>query len=95
MESYGTIPQGAQLQAQKYHLEIPDQDISDLKELIRLSKLAPKTYENLQTDGRFGVSHEWMSKVKKYWLNGYDWYVRCCQQPDYSLRSILYGSQSC
>lgn len=87
----GLYRRGAQPQPQKYHLEIPDQDISDLKELLRLSRLAPKTYENLQTDGTYGVSHEWMTKVKEYWLNEYDWYVHCCKQPDYSLQSINNG----
>lgn len=73
MASYETVPEAAQLRPQKYHLEIPDQDVSDFKELLRLSRLGPKTYENQQSDGKYGVTHEWMSKAKDYWLTKYDW----------------------
>ncbi|KAJ9615925.1 hypothetical protein H2200_002002 [Cladophialophora chaetospira] len=76
MAGYDTIPQGASLQVDKFTLSIPDQEIQDFKDLLRLSKLAPKTYENLHAnakEGKFGVSHEWMTKAKDYWLNEYDW----------------------
>jgi microsomal epoxide hydrolase len=76
MADYGTVPEGASIQVDKFTLSIPDQDIDDFKTLLRLSKLAPKTYENLHADakaGKFGVSHEWMSKAKEYWLDEYDW----------------------
>ncbi|ETI25700.1 hypothetical protein G647_02474 [Cladophialophora carrionii CBS 160.54] len=76
MSGYDTIPQGANIQVDKFTLSIPDQELQDFKDLLRLSKLAPKTYENLHAnakDGKFGVSHEWMSKAKDFWLNEYDW----------------------
>ncbi|EXJ57262.1 hypothetical protein A1O7_07609 [Cladophialophora yegresii CBS 114405] len=76
MSGYDTIPQGANIQVDKFTLSIPDQELQDFKDLLRLSKLAPKTYENLHAnakDGEFGVSHEWMSKAKDFWLNEYDW----------------------
>lgn len=78
MAGYDTVPKGASIQVDKFTLSIPDQEIQDFKTLLRLSKLAPKTYENLHTDAKdckFGVSHEWMSKAKEYWLNEYDWYI--------------------
>jgi microsomal epoxide hydrolase len=78
MASYDTVPQGASIQVDKFTLSIPDQEVQDFKDLLRLSKLAPKTYENLHADtkaGKFGVSYEWMTKAKDYWLNQYDWYV--------------------
>ena len=73
MASYDTVPAEAQLKVKPFHLEIPEQDINDFKALLRLSKLAPKTFENLQTDGRFGVTHEWMTTTKDYWEKTYDW----------------------
>ena len=76
MAGYDTIPAGSSLQVDKFTLSIPDQEIKDFKDLLRLSKLAPKTYENLHADaktGKFGVSHEWMTTTKDYWLNQYDW----------------------
>ncbi len=75
MAGYDTIPLAAQLQPAKFTLSIPEQELSDFKTLLRLSKLAPHTYENFQTDGSFGVSHEWMSQTKEYWQSQYDWYV--------------------
>lgn len=76
MAGYDNIPRGANVKVDKFTLSISDEEISDFKTLLRLSKLAPQTYENLHTDdGKFGVSHEWMSKAKEYWLNEYDWFV--------------------
>ncbi|KAH0832487.1 hypothetical protein AYO21_05169 [Fonsecaea monophora] len=74
MAGYDTIPQNAELKVDKFTLSIPDQQLSEFKDLLRLSKLAPRTYENLHTDdGEFGVSYYWMKKAKDYWLNQYDW----------------------
>jgi len=76
MAGYDTVPENAGLKVDSFTLSIPDQELSDFKELLRLSKLAPQTYENLHTDdGKFGVSYDWMKKAKDYWLNEYDWYV--------------------
>ena len=75
MAGYDTVPQSAQLKPQKFHLEVPEQELSDFKALLRASKLAPATYESSQTDGSFGVTHEWMTTTKDYWQNKYDWYV--------------------
>ena len=73
MAGYDTIPQAARLQPEKFQLSISDQDLADFNILLRLSKLAPRTYENLQNDGRYGVTYEWMSKAKEYWETKYDW----------------------
>ena len=78
MANYDSVPSGASIQVDNFTLSIPDQQFQDFRDLLRLSKLAPRTYENLHADtkeGKFGVSHEWMTKAKEYWLNEYDWYV--------------------
>lgn len=67
------MPSAASLRPEKFQLSIPEQQLSDFKNLLRLSPLAPRTYENLQGDGRFGVTYEWMSKAKEYWENQYSW----------------------
>ena len=59
--------------AKPFTLNIPDQEISDFKQLLQLSKLGPDTYEGRQQDRRFGITHEWLSNAKDYWLNKYDW----------------------
>ena len=73
---YHTIPKGATLKPKKYHLEIPQQDVDHFYQLLKLSTLAPKTYENTRSDPNlFGVSHDMMSKAKQEWETKYDWCV--------------------
>ena len=73
MEAYGALPPGASPKVEKFTVHVPDEDLSAFKELLRLSKLGPKTYENLQSDGRFGVTYEWMQQAKDYWEKKFDW----------------------
>ena len=73
MTGYDTIPSAASLRPQKYKISIPEQQLSDFKNLLKLSPLALRTYENLQSDGRFGVTYDWISKAKEYWENQYNW----------------------
>lgn len=75
--SYDKIPENATLKPQKFELKIPQAQIDRFYQLLGLSQLAPKTYENTRTDpNEFGVNHDFMSKAKKYWENPqtYDWY---------------------
>jgi microsomal epoxide hydrolase len=59
--------------AKPFTLNISDQEISDWRQLLQLSKLGPNTYENTQKKENFGVTKEWLSNAKDYWLNKYDW----------------------
>jgi len=59
--------------AKPFTLNISDQDLSEWRQLLQLSKLAPDTWEGRQEDRRFGVTHKWLSDTKEYWLNQYDW----------------------
>ncbi|KAH3995825.1 hypothetical protein HBH92_066700 [Parastagonospora nodorum] len=59
--------------AKPFTLNVSDQDLSEWRQLLQLSKLPPTTYENTQTKENFGVTKEWMSNAKDYWLNKYDW----------------------
>jgi microsomal epoxide hydrolase len=59
--------------AKPFTLNIPDQDVSEWRQLLQLSKLGPTTYENTQTKENYGVTKEWLSNAKDYWLNTYDW----------------------
>ncbi|RVX73342.1 hypothetical protein B0A52_02984 [Exophiala mesophila] len=76
MAAFATIPAGASLRPEKFELKVSEQDLKDFKDLVRLSKLAPETYENTRTDGRYGLTHEWMSQTKAYWETQYDWRQR-------------------
>jgi microsomal epoxide hydrolase len=59
--------------AKPFTLNISDKDLSEWKQLLQLSRLAPETWEGNQQDRRFGVTHQWLSETKDYWLNKYDW----------------------
>ncbi|UPL04300.1 hypothetical protein LCI18_015234 [Fusarium solani-melongenae] len=76
MAEYDTIPAAAQLQIERFQLRISEEKVDEFERLLHLSKLAPKTYESLQPDGKFGITHDWISKAKEYWENNYDWRQR-------------------
>lgn len=59
--------------AKPFTLNIPEQDISEWRQLLQIARLGPQTYENQQTEKNFGVTHKWLSETKDYWLNQYDW----------------------
>jgi microsomal epoxide hydrolase len=75
MMSYDTVPQRATLRPEKFTLKVPQEEVDHFYQLLKLSPLAPKTYENTRPDTNlFGVSHEWMSSAKKHWETAYEWY---------------------
>lgn len=76
--SYSTLPSGATLKPAPFRVNVPEPDLSDFKQLLRLSKVGPKTYENLLTDRVFGLNHEWFSTTKTYWETSYNW--RACEE---------------
>jgi microsomal epoxide hydrolase len=59
--------------AKPFTLNVSDQDLSEWRQLLQLSKLGPTTYENIQSKENYGVTKEWLSNAKDYWLNTYDW----------------------
>jgi microsomal epoxide hydrolase len=59
--------------AKPFTLSVSDQHLSEWRQLLQLSKLAPETWEGRQEDRRYGVTHEWLSEAKDYWLHKYDW----------------------
>lgn len=73
MADFALVPQQSSLRVDKFHAAVPDSDISDFKQLLRLSRLAPQTYENLQDDRRFGVTRKWLSDAKQHWEYVHDW----------------------
>lgn len=70
--NYTQIPAKALKKPEPFKIEIPHKEIEHLKQLLRLSRLPKPTYESLRDDGRFGVSHKWMSEAKRVWEE-FDW----------------------
>ncbi|KAF5628519.1 epoxide hydrolase [Fusarium sp. NRRL 25303] len=59
--------------AKPFTLCVSEEEYSQLRELLRLSRIGPKTWENQHQDGRYGIPHQWLTSTKNYWLNKFDW----------------------
>jgi hypothetical protein len=59
--------------ARPFTLSISDEDLAEWRQLLQLSKLGPKTYENHQDKQNFGITYDWLSNAKDHWLNTYSW----------------------
>ncbi|KAL4921801.1 Alpha/Beta hydrolase protein [Aspergillus aurantiobrunneus] len=70
---FAKLPFAASITPSPFRVAIPDDQLSEFNTLVKLSKIAPQTYENLQPDRRYGVTHEWMCTMKEKWLNSFDW----------------------
>jgi Epoxide hydrolase N terminus len=70
---YFQIPANSTKQPSPFQISIPEDKLTDFKALLKLSKITPPTYESLQEDRRFGVSHKWITEAKKYWEAIFDW----------------------
>lgn len=75
--SYSTVPKSATLKVQPFELRVSDEYLEQFRLLIKHSRLAPQTYENVQPETiTFGVTHQWMKETKQYWESQYDWRAR-------------------
>lgn len=75
---YGKLPSAASISPAPFTIAIPQQQLEDLAAHLKLSKPAPPTYENIQPDGRFGVTSDWLTTMRQKWLLDFDWYVLLC-----------------
>lgn len=73
MATYSQTPAGVIVQPKPFKVSIPQPKIDDFQTLLRLSKIAPPTYENLQEDRRYGITARWLSEAKEEWLNNFNW----------------------
>jgi microsomal epoxide hydrolase len=78
MTGFDTPPHGSLDNIKPFELHVSDAKLSDFKQLLKLTPLAPTTYENLQADRRFGVTKEWLTAAKEHWLTKFDW--RACEK---------------
>ncbi|EME83297.1 uncharacterized protein MYCFIDRAFT_52339 [Pseudocercospora fijiensis CIRAD86] len=74
---FDSIPSKATLNIKPFKAHVSDEDLNDFKQLLKLSKIGPKTYENQVANVKdylhFGITHKWLSEAKQRWENGYDW----------------------
>ncbi|CAI7629037.1 unnamed protein product [Penicillium viridicatum] len=70
---FGTPPATATASLTPFKATIPKGKLVELETLIKLAKLAPTTYENSQTDRRYGVTTDWLVTMRDQWLRSYHW----------------------
>ena len=75
MADFASVPSGASLKLDKFEANVTAHELNDFKDLLRLSKIGPKTFENLQEDAlmQYGLSRSWLEKAKAHWESKYDW----------------------
>lgn len=77
MSSFSDLPPETSINPKPFKAHVSDQDLSDFKQLLKLSKIGPMTYENSVADVKdftsFGISRDWLAQTKTYWETKYDW----------------------
>ncbi|KAK3325068.1 Alpha/Beta hydrolase protein [Apodospora peruviana] len=56
-----------------FSISVPDQELDNLKTLLRLSHIADPNWENSHNDGFFGIPRDVLVNLVEYWQNGYSW----------------------
>lgn len=72
--TYTSLPAKVSLKPAKFEAHVSDEQIRKFKQLLQLSELGPKTYENTTDERFFGLTYEWLENAKKEWEETYDWY---------------------
>ena len=62
------------MKAEPFTVRIPKTELGELRRLISCGKISAPTYESLQEDRRFGITHKWLEAARQAWLE-FDWYV--------------------
>jgi microsomal epoxide hydrolase len=70
---FGLLPASINRKPEPFTLNVSDEDLSEFRDLLKLSKIGPTTWWNRHSDHRFGVSHEWLTQAKETWLSSFDW----------------------
>jgi microsomal epoxide hydrolase len=70
---FSTLPSTAKTSITPFKLAVPKAKLVELETLLKVAKFAPHTYENSQTDRRYGVSTDWLVTMRDLWLWSYSW----------------------
>jgi len=75
MANFSQTPAGAKVHLTPFTAHVDEQKLQDFKQLLQLSPIGPRTFENSHTSAgrKFGVTHEWLVEAKEYWLHKFDW----------------------
>ncbi|KAF4997501.1 hypothetical protein FGRMN_3865 [Fusarium graminum] len=71
-DGYGRVPAGAQIRPKPFQVSIAEDRVAELKQLVKLGKIAPPTYESTQKEHNYGIDHQWLTDAKAAWID-FDW----------------------
>ncbi|KAH6712012.1 Alpha/Beta hydrolase protein [Leptodontidium sp. MPI-SDFR-AT-0119] len=77
LQLYNTIPSKAFKQPTPFTVSIPETQLTEFRTLPKLSRIPAPTFESLQEDGKFGITHKWLTDAKRHWVENFDW--RACE----------------
>jgi microsomal epoxide hydrolase len=78
-KEFSTVPPKALQKPTTFTVSIPETQLSEIRTLLELSKIPSPTYESIQEDGRYGITHKWLTKAKERWLHKFDWSITSLQ----------------
>lgn len=74
---FDKLPSAATGKPEPFQLHVPEADFTDFKTLLKLSPVAPPTYENSTSTREagkdYGVTRDWLVNAKQTWLEKFDW----------------------
>ncbi|KAI9738745.1 MAG: hypothetical protein M1834_008252 [Cirrosporium novae-zelandiae] len=70
--AFNKVPPGAKISPAAFQVNVSNDQIQELQTLVKLSKIAPPTYEGLQQDRTYGITTEWLATAKEAWKN-FNW----------------------
>ena len=75
MADYSKLPSKVKVKPTPFKAHAPEEKITQMKELIKISPIGPVSYENQQEDRAWGLTRQWLSDAKDHWANKFDWSV--------------------
>lgn len=71
---FGEVPASALQQPRPFTVHHSDEQLEELKQLIKLARIGPATYEGLQEDRKYGITTDWLRNAREEWAV-FDWYL--------------------
>jgi microsomal epoxide hydrolase len=87
--AFTNLPRSATIKPTPFKVSIAQSVLDELNTLIKLSKVAPLTYEGSQEDRKYGVTNKWVREAKEKWKNDFDWYVFDCNSRSHYILVIV------
>lgn len=71
--SYSDLPHKPTIPVEPFKLSIPDEDIKVLHILLKSTRIAKESYENVSAEkNKFGITRKWLVDMKDEWIK-LDW----------------------